>query len=452
MKRDRLVLLILVFAVVSCGIGIINAAIPNNTLRNNWLVITGVNVTGSYEMDGTEIIDADRNGYLANLTLTGPYLNGYNVTTIGEQSLYPQQDYSYLIWVDGANYYAKNGTTGNIDYSGIVYADVWQQAHDALTTGGHILQKEGLYTLTKTLNMSNQGIWFSGETMWRGGDGTYSGIKLANTMDIDMMYISGRKCEISELFFDGNRDQQTSGNIIDTINDAALDLHMAHCYLFYGEETGLSLDGGAGYFDSVYIEYCLTGAKVSGARNSFDGCGFWGNYGTGVLDDNPDAYSNQYDGCQFNTNQDGIKFDGGYGKSVTNSYFQGNTRYQIWLYGSSHAKVEGNTIYGTAAGGPGIYLNTKVAAHSTYNVINNNNIYNNAGTDPAWCIRLVDANQDYNVITGNVVTNFTSAAIVAAGANNLIRNNIGFTGIGDTRWNAGNYESWNSTHWIIIGP
>ena len=60
MKRDRLVLLILVFAVVSCGIGIINAAIPNNTLRNNWLVITGVNVTGSYQMDGVDIVDATR--------------------------------------------------------------------------------------------------------------------------------------------------------------------------------------------------------------------------------------------------------------------------------------------------------------------------------------------------------------------------------------------------------
>ena len=33
-----------------------------------------------------------------------------------------------------------------------------------------------------------------------------------------------------------------------------------------------------------------------------------------------------------------------------------------------------------------------------------------------------------------------------------IINNIGVTGIGDTRWNAGNYESWNSTAWVVIGP
>jgi len=115
MKRDRLVLLILVFAVVSCGIGIINAAIPNNTLRNNWLVITGVNVTGSYQIDGVPIITGAGDADLVSVNSYEYFLNSVNKTDI---LAHPQQSYSYLIWEDSGTYYAKNGTTGNIDYRG----------------------------------------------------------------------------------------------------------------------------------------------------------------------------------------------------------------------------------------------------------------------------------------------------------------------------------------------
>ena len=97
MKRDRLVLLILVFAVVSCGIGIINAAIPNNTLRNNWLVITGVNVTGSYQIDGADIITGSGVADLVSVDADEYFLNAVNKTDI---FAYPQQPASSTIWRD----------------------------------------------------------------------------------------------------------------------------------------------------------------------------------------------------------------------------------------------------------------------------------------------------------------------------------------------------------------
>ena len=112
MKRDRLVLLILVFAVVSCGIGIINAAIPNNTLRNNWLVITGVNVTGSYQIDGNDIITGAGVADFVSVDADQYSLATVNVTDI---LAYPYSSASYIISTDGTNYYAKNGTTGQIE-------------------------------------------------------------------------------------------------------------------------------------------------------------------------------------------------------------------------------------------------------------------------------------------------------------------------------------------------
>ena len=46
--------LIFIFS-ISLIVGGVLAAIPNNTLRNNWLVITGVNVTGEYQLDGVDV-------------------------------------------------------------------------------------------------------------------------------------------------------------------------------------------------------------------------------------------------------------------------------------------------------------------------------------------------------------------------------------------------------------
>ena len=46
-----------------------------------------------------------------------------------------QQPYSYIIFTDGTNYYAKNGKTGQIDYSGTDASTVIQSAIDAVKSG-----------------------------------------------------------------------------------------------------------------------------------------------------------------------------------------------------------------------------------------------------------------------------------------------------------------------------
>jgi len=54
---------------------------------------------------------------------------------------------SYVIWTDGTTVYAKNGKTGAIEFSGSDASAVIQSAINALTNGGKILLKNGVYNV-----------------------------------------------------------------------------------------------------------------------------------------------------------------------------------------------------------------------------------------------------------------------------------------------------------------
>ena len=75
---------------------------------------------------------------------------GYSLNSVNKTDIfaYPQQDYSYLISVDNStgtpDYCAKNGTTGEIEFSGIDAATVIQSAS---TNGRKIFLKAGTYII-----------------------------------------------------------------------------------------------------------------------------------------------------------------------------------------------------------------------------------------------------------------------------------------------------------------
>src|SRR5207245_1236318 len=57
---------------------------------------------------------------------------------------------SYIIYIDsGGTIYARNGTTGAVDYSGPDAATVLQNALGAASSGGTIFFREGTYNLSK---------------------------------------------------------------------------------------------------------------------------------------------------------------------------------------------------------------------------------------------------------------------------------------------------------------
>jgi hypothetical protein len=61
----------------------------------------------------------------------------------------------YIVWKNGSTYYAGDGTTGVVTYSGSAFHTVINNAIAALTTGGTILVKPGTYVLTATVTLAD---------------------------------------------------------------------------------------------------------------------------------------------------------------------------------------------------------------------------------------------------------------------------------------------------------
>jgi parallel beta-helix repeat protein len=73
------------------------------------------------------------------------------------------EESSYIIFQEGGLVHAKNGGTGQIDFSGPDAAAVIQAAINALTNGGKIFIKSATYVIKTTLIISHSGIEVVGE-------------------------------------------------------------------------------------------------------------------------------------------------------------------------------------------------------------------------------------------------------------------------------------------------
>jgi len=105
------------------------------------------------------------------------HLDGDNVTEVLE---YPVQPASYIIFKSGSTIYAKNGTTGKVDYSGSDFKTVLQNVIDALpSSGGEIHFKAGTYELTPPITITKT---TSFELLWS-GEGESTIIKITGAKD-----------------------------------------------------------------------------------------------------------------------------------------------------------------------------------------------------------------------------------------------------------------------------
>ena len=79
-----------------------------------------------------------------------------------------QKSASYIVYSGsypsaGGPYFAQNGLTGRIDYSGSDTSTVIQSAIDALTNGGKIYIKAGTFTFVTPIYWTLSNIVFEGE-------------------------------------------------------------------------------------------------------------------------------------------------------------------------------------------------------------------------------------------------------------------------------------------------
>ncbi len=77
-------------------------------------------------------------------------------TTIESGSL--AGDASYILFVEGSTYYAKNGITGAMDYSETVFSTLFNTVADLLTGGGVIKVLAGRYPIAAELGIDYRGI------------------------------------------------------------------------------------------------------------------------------------------------------------------------------------------------------------------------------------------------------------------------------------------------------
>jgi len=117
----------------------------------------------------------------------------------------PIESYSYLIYTDGSTVFAKNGSTGNIDYSGEVALTVIQNALDNLTAARTWKEKvivKGNYTLinSSTLDIPDYTI-FELDGRFIASDKTKTLVTVGNNVEM----ING--------IYDGNRDGTNGGDI-----------------------------------------------------------------------------------------------------------------------------------------------------------------------------------------------------------------------------------------------
>ena len=150
--RKKLPIIIGILAViVVMGIGIVAALGGTTTISSN----------------GTSLFPQGLNTSAIN---SNQWFNGFGAN-VSDTMNYPIGPATYIIYSNGTWTYAKNGTTGQIDYSGTNASLVVQQALNALPSGttnppalgGGTVLLEGLFNFGNTINITNcQGILIAG--------------------------------------------------------------------------------------------------------------------------------------------------------------------------------------------------------------------------------------------------------------------------------------------------
>jgi len=125
------------------------------TIKENSLLLTD----GSNPMDGNLDINGNaiHNSSLLNSTdlkITDDLWTGSNNST--DVLEYPIEQYDYVFWKDESNYFAKNGTTGEIEYSGSNITQIVENIVSLSTDGLFLCFKKGVYTLSSTISITEK--------------------------------------------------------------------------------------------------------------------------------------------------------------------------------------------------------------------------------------------------------------------------------------------------------
>lgn len=281
---------------------------------------------------------------------------------------------SFLIWKDGSTYYAKNGSTGAIQYFGTNATTVINNAISSLPTGGLVFLRDATYNIDGTISVVEKlNINIIGES-WE------TKINLTQNSSTDMMRITNSNyTTIKSIYFQGNRDLQTSGRGLVVYNSERVLIERCIFYeikqtaiYIYGETPRSSLQP---WINKNYIE------KIG---NSSSDHGIW------IGDHAPDAHVSDNDvgritGSAIYATSNGFII-------ATNTLWA--SRYGLNVYLVTSGTIIGNIVDNNELDGINIDSCSNILVTSNVAKLNSNNQTNSSSGIYLY-------NSNYTIVSGN---------------------------------------------------
>lgn len=313
----------------------------------------------------------------------------------GEQS--PTEPISYIIFIEGTTIKAKNGTTGQIEFSGTDARTVIQAAINTLTSGT-VLVRDGTYTLngSGTLLRIPSNITLKGESR----EGTI--LKVADgCIATKYIAVSGNYVQVRDLTLDGNRgnnvdqniESQQCGILVWNISSTAKYVVIDNVYVHDTYSIGIYI-----IYNSDYLR--VTNSRIENTNDSSIQASY---IGKGVIANNlckgtdagagveiQIAEGTSVTGNRFENCYEGLRIITATNNAITGNVIKSTTQIGVYLGKSHKNTVSGNTVDGGCAEA-GFYI-----ADSNSNSIVGNTICDMLG----YGLQLITS--QYNVIAENI--------------------------------------------------
>jgi len=227
-------------------------------------------------------------------------------------------DANYIIFKDASTYYAKNGTTGAIDYSGTNASQIIQTTIDSMPNGTMLKLRNGIYEIDTRITVSKPIILEGEGAIWgAGGDYATGTVLKAMTLGMDVCWI--------EYTADYSDSQGT------VLRDFAIDgaTIARYCLTIFCAWPGGPYISKCSFHDMLFCRASNTGFGVydhADHGSAYYSCRFIGNapsaplYGGLLLSTNAASFYQ----CAFELNGIGINVWSGVGHKFYSCIIEGN--------------------------------------------------------------------------------------------------------------------------------
>jgi len=387
--------------------------------------------------------------------------------------------YSAIIFIDG-DLIVVEDNVGTIIKEDTDAATSLQAAVDGTSNGARIFIDAAKYTISSAIDLDHSLALIGGGLAKFNAASATPGLEaytplggaqlwLANSSNCDMLKVKSSGVNIENLVLDGNRANQTAGNLIHTESASPeyIETNVKSCQILNAKEAGILYESWRGTITGSFIADCDVGIEMSLSSHLH-----FHTYSTGLAHNRIGIYSplTTTGQCHWRCIGNGISYNGeeginygGYSPLIANSNFYRNggdgiylstpwdavsmprilgnniERNQNGIKVRSLAMIEGNDIYENYKNGIlGEGKDIKVLGNTIiYNDVNNTNTYDGVKLTYSSfgrnyvALNFITGNDRYNVYSANVpnyiMHNYIGAdGISVAGSNVIVKGNYGY--------------------------